>query len=116
MVIDRIITALPPLERSSVLNFMHSHRHGQRELQRLTEQLAGELFIQCLMDRELGLDQDELAQAIGDTRAKIISTAMWATLSASHSALERFWIAYSRRYIEDVLVRLPKATPARQAA
>lgn len=98
-----------------MLNFMQSHRHGLRELERMTEQLAGELFIQCLMDPALGLDQDELGDAIGRTRARAISASLWTTMCMSQSALQRFWKAYAKRYLTDVLALVDFDT-AQQAA
>jgi hypothetical protein len=114
--VERIMAALPAMERAERLAFMGSHRHGQRELERLTELLAGELFIQCLMDPTLGLDQDHLVEAVGATRARIISAALWSTLCMSDAALDRFRSAYAKRYVEDVLAHLPAAAPERQAA
>jgi hypothetical protein len=116
LVVDRVMAALSPMERVSMVAFMKSPRHGQRELVRLTEMLAGELFIQCLMDTDLGLDQDQLAQAIGATQAKIISPAMWSTLCMSQSALQRFQVAYARRYVEQVLGQMTLPSTQLEAA
>jgi hypothetical protein len=114
LVLGRIMDALPPMDGSEMLYFMRSPVHGNRLLRRLGEQLAGELFIQGLMDPELGIDQDDLGDAIAAARPREISEALWRSLCMDEAAMQRFHRAYARRYLTDVLARIP--APAGQRA
>jgi hypothetical protein len=115
LVLGRIMEALPPMDGSEMLYFMRSPIHGNRLLRRLGEQLAGELFIQGLMDPALGLDQDELGHAIASVQAREISDPMWRSLCMDEAAMQRFHRAYARRYLADVLARIPASAGQRAA-